>query len=471
MAEQKLNIVVGGEDRSKPAFKSVAQSLSDLKKTAGEGGQLGEFAKMARGAGAVAGIALAARTLTDLTGKAVSFRDAMREGSMSAGDVADQLARSIPVLGSIYAAGRNLRELITGQQAEINKMLASAAAQDGNIANRRSLREAVASSQGAFGRRQEALVNSFSSTPTLETRQITQATRNEIFAINKVLADARKTIDASTKFSVPGEDGKARELQGIAALREEFLKIIQNPEATRKTSVGRDRQGGGSFTTEARELQDRAQQIRARIGESQRAIAAAEVQAERTIAMQSARGYTDLGKLFLSEVRKRFDEGVDAQLKQNATTVDIQMKDTARTVAAREAARDAFGGVLKSVIGGTLDAVGDAVGGKQGAEKYLRENGQFGLAFRLLNEVAKIGGNGSTAPDARTPLGQTSAIAVSDQRYATAINRPEVELARAQAETAKSLKAQESVQAETRDLMRQMVDLIRSGNAPRLARF
>jgi len=256
-------------------------------------------------------------------------------------------------------------------------------------------------------------------------------------------------------------------LQGVAALREELLKIMQNPEATRTIAVGRNRQSGGAFTPEAQELQDRAAQIRARIGDSQRAIAAAEVQAARTIALQSARGYTDLGQLFLSEVRKRFDEGVDKQMKENATTVETQLKDAARTTAARDAARNKFGSVLKSIIGGTLDAVGDAVGGKQGAEKYLRENGQFGLAFRLFNKIAAIGGSGTPTKlaeaEALNPLLASRGVTANDQRYVTGISNPDDALTRAQIESARLLKEQAGIQKESRDLLRQIGQYLKDG--------
>lgn len=107
-------------------LKEMQSRLDVLKKGLGEDSKFGGVFKILAGTGAVAGLALAGRLLSEVTAKAVEMRDAFADGSKSAAEVADELARSVPVFGEIYKAGRDIRELFSGSQAETNKILEDA---------------------------------------------------------------------------------------------------------------------------------------------------------------------------------------------------------------------------------------------------------------------------------------------------------------------------------------------------------
>src|SRR5687768_13054199 len=133
MATQ-YEIIVAAKNQTAAGLKSVERdvggTLKRLKGQFGEESALGNIGKLLTGAGAVAGITLIGRALSDASAKAVELKDAFNAGTIGAGELADQLARSVPILGQLYTAGRNLRELFTGEQALTNAILAEAAAQD-----------------------------------------------------------------------------------------------------------------------------------------------------------------------------------------------------------------------------------------------------------------------------------------------------------------------------------------------------
>lgn len=122
-----INFAANTADFEKGVEKSKGL-IGDLKSSLGKGSTLGQSMKILAGGGAVAGFAMIGRELEALTGKAIEFRDAMREGKMEAGDVVEELAKSLPIYGGVIAAGRNIRELITGEQAAITAIEQSATA-------------------------------------------------------------------------------------------------------------------------------------------------------------------------------------------------------------------------------------------------------------------------------------------------------------------------------------------------------
>lgn len=97
--------------------------VDNLKSTLGEDSAIGKQLKILQGAGAVAGLTIAANALSNITAKALELKNQFKAGAISAGDVADGLLRSLPVLGAMYSASRNLRELATGEIAAEEKAL------------------------------------------------------------------------------------------------------------------------------------------------------------------------------------------------------------------------------------------------------------------------------------------------------------------------------------------------------------
>lgn len=119
MADTKaITIPIEAKDRTKKGLddtkKSVDGFFKSLKGGLGEESAFGNAFKLLNGAGAVAGLALAGRELNKLADKAAELNKEYRDGSKSAGEVAEELAKSLPVFGEVIAAGRTFRGILDG---------------------------------------------------------------------------------------------------------------------------------------------------------------------------------------------------------------------------------------------------------------------------------------------------------------------------------------------------------------------
>jgi hypothetical protein len=92
-------------------------TMAGLKESMGKGSVFGQTMKLMMGGGAVMGLSMAGSALQRMTGELRQLTTAFREGEISAGEFAEKLAGSIPVFGEFWKAGRDIRELITGEEA------------------------------------------------------------------------------------------------------------------------------------------------------------------------------------------------------------------------------------------------------------------------------------------------------------------------------------------------------------------
>ncbi len=67
-------------------------------------------------------LAVAGATLDNLTGKAAEFSDQMRRGELDSAGVAVKLGESIPILESFVSTGQNIREILTGEKVELERI-------------------------------------------------------------------------------------------------------------------------------------------------------------------------------------------------------------------------------------------------------------------------------------------------------------------------------------------------------------
>ena len=131
------------QDNACVVFEKVGRKLKDLKKDAaeaeggggggllaglkgglGRGSTFGQTANILRGGGAVLGLTIAGRELKALSDQAVVLQKELADDSKSGGQVAEELAKSIPIFGNIIGAGRTFRSILDGSAAaifEINK--------------------------------------------------------------------------------------------------------------------------------------------------------------------------------------------------------------------------------------------------------------------------------------------------------------------------------------------------------------
>ena len=107
--------------RTSSAAKPVS-AIRGIKGALGEESTLGELTKLARGAGAIAGLAGGAMAIRNMAEVARDFSTEMRRGNVEIGATIEKLAAGIPVLGQLVLAGRAFREAITGEGFAIEEM-------------------------------------------------------------------------------------------------------------------------------------------------------------------------------------------------------------------------------------------------------------------------------------------------------------------------------------------------------------
>jgi hypothetical protein len=95
---------------------SAKSGLQGLKGMLGESSMAGLLANAMRGAGPMLAAALIANELNAATGEAKNLVTQFREGNISAGQMVEKIASSVPVFGSIWSAGRNIREMFTHEE-------------------------------------------------------------------------------------------------------------------------------------------------------------------------------------------------------------------------------------------------------------------------------------------------------------------------------------------------------------------
>lgn len=91
--------------------------LKSLKSDFGKSSVLGQSLKLAAGGGAVGALSGLGRTLSEATAKALELSDAFKAGRISLGELVEQAARGVPVLGGFFQTGRNIREFFTHEEA------------------------------------------------------------------------------------------------------------------------------------------------------------------------------------------------------------------------------------------------------------------------------------------------------------------------------------------------------------------
>jgi hypothetical protein len=106
--------VAASKKRDKDAEKLTP--IQQIKKAFGEESQFGGLAKIVAGGGAIAGIAVAADAAARLAGSITKARSETALMKRDSGEVAEEFAQSIPVLGRIREAGLGIRDIFTGEQ-------------------------------------------------------------------------------------------------------------------------------------------------------------------------------------------------------------------------------------------------------------------------------------------------------------------------------------------------------------------
>jgi hypothetical protein len=107
---------------ARPAQRQDTKSILDqLKQGLGEESKFGNTLKAFAGAGALAGLSLAGIEVKKLADQFVEIRKMMADGA-GAGQIAEELAKSLPVFGSFFEAGRKTRAELDGSADAARKV-------------------------------------------------------------------------------------------------------------------------------------------------------------------------------------------------------------------------------------------------------------------------------------------------------------------------------------------------------------
>lgn len=100
------------------SFKGM---LADVKGELGKSSVLGQTAKLLAGGGAVAGFALAGNQVKDFTQQILDMKKELRGADADWESVTEKVGASLPIFGSFFQAGLNIREAITGEKAALQE--------------------------------------------------------------------------------------------------------------------------------------------------------------------------------------------------------------------------------------------------------------------------------------------------------------------------------------------------------------
>src|SRR5690242_4209901 len=98
---------------------SAASMVADLKKQFGDGSLWGQTGKLLAGGGAVAGLSLAASQLNNLAKGAEELNAALIKGDGSAGLMAANFLKSIPIVGDLGDAFARIYDIASGTAAYV----------------------------------------------------------------------------------------------------------------------------------------------------------------------------------------------------------------------------------------------------------------------------------------------------------------------------------------------------------------
>jgi hypothetical protein len=104
--------------------------LDELNAQYGKKSTIGKVFKLAAGGGVIAGLALAANEFKNLTEHAGEMYDKFRAGNTTAGELADEVAKSLPIIGKVYEGFKNIGEIVSGVRGEVAALNESARLND-----------------------------------------------------------------------------------------------------------------------------------------------------------------------------------------------------------------------------------------------------------------------------------------------------------------------------------------------------
>lgn len=199
------------------ANRGLKGSLDDVKARLGKKSLFGDLVEVFLGGGAVAAVTIAADQIGRALQGIIKARDDLADGEKGKFQIADELTRSIPVLGQFYSAFSGVRELLTGEQGITRAIERSAQRVNAALDLVGNLRRATDQLKA-------------SSSDTIETinRQLRDLKLSgvalELARISDALKDAKRANQETTKQSLNSEDRKAA-IESLRAGRERAASL------------------------------------------------------------------------------------------------------------------------------------------------------------------------------------------------------------------------------------------------------
>lgn len=91
-------------------------TLAGLNESFGRRSNLGHLAHLAEGGGALMGLTLVTHGMREIGDEAVRIKKEVREGKIDQSEAVIEVAKQVPVLGSIFSLGESINELLTGEK-------------------------------------------------------------------------------------------------------------------------------------------------------------------------------------------------------------------------------------------------------------------------------------------------------------------------------------------------------------------
>lgn len=340
--------------------KKKAGAFDSLKSATGEESDLGMFGKMLAGGGALAGLSMVGTRLNNATMEALKLRDEFSKGNMTVGEMADKLAGIVPIYGQLWQAGRNYRELLTGELADLQEVEALERRRLEVLQQRGSvLRDVI-----ARGRQNEASARS--AADRMREADADERDRPLVRLSNAYNEGSRKS-DEFWKFKI----GQASIADRARLEREQEKERLQ-----RLTEFSQD-WGVLSRERTEKDLRDRRQYSIDEAAKEQARIdrAEQELRQRRIISTE------------IADKEQRHLDGVEADLRSRRATglqiADYQESIRQKTIAGEEGARRT--GIASAVQAGLSRGVGD----RSGDNPMLREAQKQTKAVEKNNELVE----------------------------------------------------------------------------------
>jgi hypothetical protein len=214
--------------------------LRGAKGALGEESNLGMIGKALRGAGALAGVTMAAQGIKQLAEGADRVKEALADANKNWADVGQAAISAVPIFSMLGDAGAAVNEAFTGRQKAINKMLADAAAQDAKTAAGLAALAKLKDSQGNF----RAVIQGLDE--VMFARRNPDVVASQEWSIKRADDERQKKIidarDRAVANVDPALDVKFRERE-LDRIEKEMHEAIDKSRALMLEELGKINQG------------------------------------------------------------------------------------------------------------------------------------------------------------------------------------------------------------------------------------